>query len=40
MEKSPLRANPKAFTTNFTEVLNGDDYPLEYYEDGYPAGVA
>ena len=26
----------QGFTTNFTEVLNGDDYPLDYYEDGYP----
>ena len=26
----------RAFTTNFTEVLKGDDYPLEYYPDGYP----
>jgi hypothetical protein len=26
----------QAFTTNFTEVLKGDDYPLEYCPDGYP----
>ncbi len=24
------------FTNNFTETLMGDDYPLEYYPDGYP----
>ena len=29
-------SQPQAFTTNFTEILNGDDYQLEYYEDGYP----
>lgn len=29
-------SQPQAFTTNFTEVLNGDDYPLDYYDDGYP----
>jgi hypothetical protein len=26
----------QAFTTNFTEVLKGDDYRLDYYADGYP----
>ena len=29
-------SQPQAFTTNFTEVLNGDDYQLDYYEDAYP----
>lgn len=24
------------FTTNFTETLKGDDYPLEFHADGYP----
>lgn len=24
------------YKPEFTETLEGDDYPLEYYEDGYP----
>jgi hypothetical protein len=24
------------WTTNYTEVLKGDDYPLEYDANGYP----
>jgi hypothetical protein len=27
---------PEPWTTNFTEVLQGDDYPLEYDANGYP----
>jgi hypothetical protein len=32
----PQADTGQAFTTNFTEVLKGDDYPLEYHPDGYP----
>ena len=32
----PLRIPSRGFATNFTEVLEGDDYPLDYYPDGYP----
>ena len=29
--------NPRAFTDQTSrKLLQGDDYPLEYYEDGYP----
>jgi hypothetical protein len=33
---APLCAPTSTFTTNFTEVLSGDDVQLEYYEDSYP----